>query len=119
MKTASRIMYIIGIIGNIIIFLTALICMIILIIAKVNPEFAAQIEEAATNASMPVSYLTSAGLGLCIYLVIASLIVLALSFRALKRGVSAFVHVILLIGGILCWDIFYVLGGIFGLISGK
>lgn len=117
MKAASRVMYIIGLIGNIAIFIFSVIAMIILIVGKANPDFAAQLEDLASNSGQTVSQIMSVGLAFTIYLTVVSLIVLLLTFRALKRGTSKFVHILLMIGGIFAWDIFYVLGGIFGLIS--
>jgi len=115
MKTASRIMYTIALIGNLILCIFSLIAMIVLIVAKVNPELAAQLEQ--TMDAQTFNSVLAYGLGATIYLFVASLIVLIISFSAMKRGAHAFVHILLLIGGILNANFFYVFGAIFGLLS--
>ena len=117
MKTASRVMYIIGIIGNIATFIFAVIAMIVLLVSKANPDLANQIQSSFPGQSLDA--VVGLGLGLVIYLAVATLVVLIISFRALKKGASVAVHIVLLVGGVLAWNPFYVLGAIFGLISGK
>lgn len=120
MKTVSKIMYIIGMISVVLTLILGITGIIIFAIGLANPEFAAKLTESMENAGAPAAIM-GAGLGLFIYLAVASLIVLSLSVRAIKnlnRGNGRVgTHILLLIGGIFCWDIFYVLGGIFGIIG--
>lgn len=120
MKTASKIMYIIGMISVVLIFILSLTMTIIFIIGLANPDFAQRLTDGLAEAGAPAVFLGT-GLGLSIYLLVASAIVIALSKRAIRnlnRGNGRVgTHILLLIGGIICWDIFYILGGIFGIIG--
>ena len=120
MKTASKIMYIIGMINVILILILGITGIIISAIGLANADFAARITEDLENAGAPAAIM-GAGLGLFIYLTVASLVVLSLSTRAIRnlnRGNGRVgTHILLLIGGVICWDIFYILGGIFGIIG--
>ena len=120
MKTASKVMYIIGMISVVLTFILSLVLTILFFIGLFNPEFAAKLTESLAEAGAP-SVILGTGLGFALYLLIASAIVIALSKRAIrnlnKGNGRVGTHILLLIGGIICWDIWYVLGGIFGIIG--
>ena len=123
MKVASKVMYIIGMIANVIMFLLAIALLVIFVIGKVNPDFANQIIESMKDSFPGVSNLMDLGLGASIYLLLSNLIVLLLATRAIrnlnKNTGRIGLHILLMIGGILCWDVFYFLGGLFGIIGGS
>lgn len=120
MKTVSKIMYIIGMISVVLTFILSVVMIVIFSIGLASPEFAEKLKEALENAGTPAAFL-GAGLGLFIYLAVVSLIVICLSTRAIRNlnqgNGRVGTHILLLIGGVICWDIFYVLGGIFGIIG--
>ncbi|MCR4911195.1 MAG: hypothetical protein K5925_01555 [Bacilli bacterium] len=123
MKTASKVMYIIGMITNVLLFIAATLMLVVFIIGKVNPDVANQIAERLKQTVPYVDQLLGAGIGVTIFLLVANLIVLIIAISAIKnlnRGTGRVgTHVILMIGGIISWDIFYFLGGLFGIIGGS
>ena len=123
MKTASKVMYIIGMIANVLLFIAATLMLVVFIIGKVNPDVANQIAERLKQTVPYVDQLLGAGIGVTIFLLVANLIVLIIAISAIKnlnRGTGRVgTHVILMIGGIISWDIFYFLGGLFGIIGGS
>lgn len=123
MKTASKVMYIIGMITNVLLFIAATLMLVVFIIGKVNPDVANQIAERLKQTVPYVDQLLGAGIGVTIFLLVANLIVLIIAISAIKnlnKGTGRVgTHVILMIGGIISWDIFYFLGGLFGIIGGS
>ena len=123
MKVASKVMYIIGMISNVLLLICSIVIIVLSIIGLANPQLAENIQQEIQETGVPFAGLVGAGLGIGIYLFIANLVVIFLARRAIKNlnegngRVGA--HIVLLIGGVLCWDIFYVLGGIFGIIGSK
>ena len=121
MKVASKVMYIIGMISNVLLLICSIVIIVLSIIGLANPQLAENIQQEIQETGVPFAGLVGAGLGIGIYLFIANLVVIFLARRAIKNlnegngRVGA--HIVLLIGGVLCWDIFYVLGGIFGIIG--
>ncbi len=123
MKTASKVMYIIGMITNVLLFIATTLMLVVFIIGKVNPDVANQIAEQLKQTVPYVDQLLGAGIGVTVFLLVANLIVLIIAISAIKnlnRGTGRVgTHVILMIGGIISWDIFYFLGGLFGIIGGS
>ena len=123
MKTASKVMYVIGMISNVLVLILSIVLLIISIIGLANPEFANQLKQNIEASGIPFTGVLESGLGFGIYLFVSNLIVILLARRAIRNlnegngRVGA--HIILLIGGVICWDIFYVLGGIFGIVGSK
>ena len=123
MKVASKVMYIIGMISNVLLLICSIVIIVLSIIGLANPQLAENIQQEIQETGVPFAGLVGAGLGIGIYLFIANLVVIFLARRAIKNlnegngRVGA--HIVLLVGGVLCWDIFYVLGGIFGIIGSK
>ena len=103
-------------IGNIIAFLIYTTLAILFIVAKSNPELAEKLAN-----FFQVGLPENVGLGMLIFLAVANFIVLCLVGRAIKnlneRNGRVGTHILLLIGGIFAWDVFYILGGIFGIIG--
>ena len=123
MKTASKVMYIIGMISNVILLVLSIVIIVLSIIGLANPQLAQDMQQQIQETGIPFAGLVGAGLGLGIYLLIANAIVIFLARRAIrnlnKGNGRVGAHIVLLIGGVLSWDIFYVLGGIFGIIGSK
>ena len=121
MKVASKVMYIIGMISNILLLICSIVIIVLSIIGLANPQLAENIQQEIQETGVPFAGLVGAGLGIGIYLFIANLVVIFLARRAIKnlneRNGRVGAHIVLLVGGVLCWDIFYVLGGIFGIIG--
>lgn len=123
MKTASKVMYIIGMISNVLVLILSIVLLIISIIGFANPEFAEQLKQSIQESGVPLAGVLGTSLGFGIYLFVTNLVVVLLARRAIKNlnagngRVGA--HILLLIGGVLCWDVFYILGGIFGIIGSK
>lgn len=115
MKSASKIFYIIGLVSNILLLLFFTLGLIGISIALADPEFAKDLADQGVNLSV----LQGIGLGTTIYAVSSNLIVLVLTIIVLKQESNKIIHIILLIAGILAWDLFYILGAIFGLIPEK
>ena len=123
MKVASKVMYIIGMISNVLLLICSIVIIVLSIIGLANPQLAENIQQEIQETGVPFAGLVGAGLGIGIYLFIANLVVIFLARRAIKnlneRNGRVGAHIVLLVGGVLCWDIFYVLGGIFGIIGSK
>ena len=121
MKVASKVMYIIGMISNVLLLICSIVIIVLSIIGLANPQLAENIQQEIQETGVPFAGLVGAGLGIGIYLFIANLVVIFLARRAIKnlneRNGRVGAHIVLLVGGVLCWDIFYVLGGIFGIIG--
>lgn len=123
MKTASKVMYVIGMISNVIVLLLSIALLVISIIGLVNADFANQIKQSIEASGIPFAGVLESGLGFGIYLFLANLIVILIARRAIRNlnegNGKVGAHIVLLIGGVLCWDPFYILGGIFGIIGSK
>ena len=123
MKVASKVMYIIGMISNVLLLICSIVIIVLSIIGLANPQLAENMQQQIQETGVPFAGLVGAGLGIGIYLFIANLVVIFLARRAIKnlneRNGRVGAHIVLLVGGVLCWDIFYVLGGIFGIIGSK
>ena len=121
MKTASKVMYIIGMISNVILLVCSIVIIVLSIIGLANPQLAQDMQQQIQETGVPFAGLVGAGLGVGIYLLIANLVVIFLARRAIKslneRNGGVGIHIVLLVGGVICWDIFYVLGGIFGIVG--
>jgi len=115
MKSASKIFYIIGLVTNIIFLIIFTLGLIGIIIVLTDPSFVQEL----VDQEIDLSVLQGIGLGMIIYVVVANLIVLVLTIIALKQETNKIIHIILLVGGIVAWDPFYIFGAIFGLIPEK
>jgi len=115
MKSASKIFYIIGLVSNVIMLIIFVLGMVGLIYAQNNPEFSQEL----ANSGVDISLLSGFGFAAVIYLVVANAVVLILTLLALRKDASLLIHIILLAGGIFDFNIFYILGSVFGLIDLK
>ena len=125
MEKAARIMYIIGCIFNIVAIVGIAIWLIICIVGVCNPD--AIWSEMQKQADSPIksldelkAALTVMLIGACISLVIyITIFVLATTAnKSIKNGsTSNAPHIIMIVIGALGADIFYLLGGIFGLVA--
>lgn len=119
MKGASKVFYIIGIITNVILILAWAAFIIVPIVGLSNAEFIDQIaSQSGQNAEYVKSALTALSTVSGVSIVF-SIVVFVLSIIAIKqlndgKGKKS-AHVLLLIGGILSLDLFYILGSAFGL----
>ena len=108
-------------ISNIVLFALAAVFSVVFIIAKVNPDVANKIVEALKESHFYVEQVANLGLGLCVTLAVLNLIVFIfaiMAIKSLKKGNGGVgIHILFIIGGVLSWDIFYLLGGIFGTIG--
>ncbi len=117
MGKASKVMYIIGRVFNIIEIVMSILTIVGGIIVLTMPNL-------FTGTQLPSTQLNAIGLGLIIGGIIAllvSIIVLALATNAqnsLNNGAKENgPHIIMLVIGLLSGDVFYTLGAIFGLVS--
>lgn len=121
MKEASKIMYLIGTIFNVISIVFELLMLVLGIVAT------AFYKEIYEQQSLPKAYtesqIKSAGLGLiigCAIALIISIVVLILALRARKKlnnnATDTIPHIVMIVIGAF-GDIFYLLGGIFGLVA--
>lgn len=113
MKFASKVMYLIGRIFNII----ELVCGIIFIVFGVlNMVGVIGAEDKTAQAALGITYLV-----IGIIITVIALIVLGLSKKASKALNNNIVenkpHIIMIVIGVLSENVFYILGGIFGLIA--
>lgn len=119
MKTASKVMYTIGRIFNIFAIIACIIILLCGIVAMVAPD---KLMESSTDFNSPEE-LKAAGLSMVIagaVLLFIYVIICALAGHARKalnnNKTENAPHIIMIIVGIF-GDIFYLLGGIFGLIG--
>ena len=122
MKTASKVMYTIGRIFNIIALIIALLILILGIVCAASPNF----QEKLIESSDDVADLTAAkAYGITLIIIGAVMIVIYSVLCALASHASKALnntkkenapHIIMIIIGIF-GDIFYLLGGIFGLVA--
>lgn len=109
MKKASKIMYIIGTIFALIGFIGSIICVITGVINVVNGET----EEAKANG---LTLLIAFAVLSIVYLII--ILIAAKGRKSLDNGeVNIAPHVVAIVVGVLGGDIFFLLGGIFGIIA--
>ena len=106
MKLASRVMYTIGLVFSIIAFVGA----ISLIVLGVKDLVAQNVQTGATYLALGIVYFI-------IYLVIIILAARARRQTGRKAKNHKGYHVLMLILGIIGFDVFYILGAIFGLIA--
>ena len=122
MKFAAKVMYIIGRIENILLFILGIVLFILGIISAVGGAVGA-IAEAEQEAEAYLAALGS-GAGLItvgIVLFVINLVVLILS----KKGIKALnnnttenaPHIVMIVIGAISQNIFYILGGIFALVA--
>ncbi len=119
MKSASKIMYVIGRVFNII----ALVCAVIgIVIGAIAMSMPAKIAD-QSNGAIEAAQAHAVGLGIVIGAAISFVVYLVLILLATKASKSldngkkdTAPHVLMIIVGIF-GDIFYLLGGIFGLIA--
>lgn len=119
MKGASKVFYIIGIITNVILIIAWATFIIIPIVGLSNAEF---IDQIASQSGQSAEFVKSALTALSTVSgvsIVFSIVVFVLSIIAIKqlndgKGKKS-AHVLLLIGGILSLDLFYILGSAFGL----
>jgi phosphotransferase system glucose/maltose/N-acetylglucosamine-specific IIC component len=108
MEKASRVMYSIANIFNwiIAIFAIAGIVLSILDMTNVLPE------DVAANAQLGVGTLVG-----CIFIFLVAFITILMVRRAKAQGSSKAWDVLFIVLGVLAGNLFYVLGGIFGLVA--
>ena len=120
MKTAAKIMYIIGRIGNII----ELVCGVILFISGIVALAGGSISAVSSSDNEQLAAVFASGTSLIIFgilLFVISLVVLILS----KKGINALKnntvenapHIVMIVIGAISQNYFYILGGIFALIG--
>ena len=124
MKTAAKIMNIIGRVYNIIALVSTILMVIggvvCLTISIVAPE-AAIAEYGASREALITASIVLLVVSVCYFLSsLACLIIASRSYAAIRVGSkSKAPHILLMIAGILGLDIFYILAGVFGLVSSR
>ncbi len=126
MKSAAKIMYVIGLVMNIIAIITCLVLTIVFGTLMNNQSFLIRLVENDTTGT--IGSIEYAHLAMLIYFAVF-LVVTIIEVPAIFIGVmgikkmnndkprqNAF-HIVALVYGFLCGGIFYILGGIFGLIA--
>ena len=120
MKKASRIMYTLGVVFNIIGLILVIVLPILGGIGYANPEEVVK----QSSQGMTVEDVKAASLTLIIIGVIYIVVYLVVLFLALhaKKAVKNdkrenAPHIIMIVIGAISVDVFYLLGGIFGLVS--
>ncbi|MBO4694502.1 MAG: hypothetical protein J5656_01055 [Clostridia bacterium] len=119
MKTASKIMYTIGRIFNIIAIIACVILIVVGIVAMVAPgklaDASDEIATAAEAKAMGISILITGVVLFVVYTVICA--IAGHAKKALNNNKTENApHILMIIVGIF-GDIFYLLGGIFGLVA--
>ena len=118
MKKAAKIMYTLGIIGNFIMIIFCLIGMIISLVGVANVEeiIGSITEFSQEEVTAAIAFLTSFSI---IYLIIY-IVTVILAFVAKSKvndgKKSFFPHILVLVIGVIGWNVFYILGGIFGIV---
>lgn len=119
MKTASKVMYTIGRIFNILAIIACVILIVVGIVAMVMPGKLAESSDDITTAdeakAMGMTILITGAVLFAVYVVICALA--GQARKALNNNKTENApHIIMIIVGIF-GDIFYLLGGIFGLVG--
>ncbi|MCI1735520.1 MAG: hypothetical protein LKM30_07310 [Bacilli bacterium] len=112
MENASKIMYRIANIFNWIALVLGVLCLVLGIVCMVNPNI--------TNGQNTVEEVTAAGITLivaAVWILIWNILLIVLTRKAAEKGSSQNWDILFLIFGILGGSIFYILGGIFGIIG--
>ena len=118
MKKAAKIMYTLGIIGNFCMIFVCLIGMIISLVGVANVEeiIGSITEFSQEEVTAAIAFLTSFSI---IYLIIY-IVTVILAFVAKSKvndgKKSFFPHILVLVIGVIGWNVFYILGGIFGIV---
>ena len=123
MKDASRILYTIGKIFNIIGLVVSLLCLILPIMILANSQLFFDQQKASAGNRMTLAQIQVLGVILLVVLIIGivfEIVALLLAIHASKKlnnnTKEVAPHVIMIIVGILC-SIFYLIGGILGLVA--
>jgi len=123
MKDASRILYTIGKIFNIIGLVVSLLCLILPIMILANSQLFFDQQKASAGNRMTLAQIQVLGVILLVVLIIGIVfetVALLLAIHASKKlnnnTKEVAPHVIMIIVGILC-SIFYLIGGILGLVA--
>ena len=118
MKNASRILYIVGIVINILGILFTVIGLIIFAIAAFNQDVISQVAHDIARPDSLVKNLCLAAFIVSLIELVVQGLVLAIAFRAIrnlkKDNGNIASHVMLIVLGVVGFDLFYFLGGIFG-----
>lgn len=109
MEKASRVMYSIANFFTWVLVILSIVGIVFSIIAIVNPDFAKPVEGLPLIGTASLVYL--------IIVLIVGLITIAMVRRAKAKGSSKGWDILFLILGILGSNIFYILGGIFGIVA--
>ena len=120
MKKAAKIMYTLGIIGNFCLIFVCLIGMLISLIGVAN------IEEIIRNANTQfteeqiaavLAFFTSFTIVYLIIYIVTVILAFVAKSKVNDGKKSYFPHILVLVIGVVGWNVFYILGGIFGIVA--